>query len=76
MNVVARAAAVRKAREAEQWMTVPEIAAAVRVSNMTIYREIERGNLHARRIGRSLRIKRAWFAEWSNDNGNPYGAAS
>jgi excisionase family DNA binding protein len=38
-------------------MTVAEVGAALRVSNMTVYRLIKAGELPAIRIGKSFRIK-------------------
>jgi excisionase family DNA binding protein len=37
-------------------LTVREVAAAMRVSNMTVYRLIKAGELVATRVGRSYRI--------------------
>lgn len=39
-------------------LTVQEVAALLRVSTMTIYREIWRGRLAALRIGKSYRLER------------------
>lgn len=39
-------------------LTVNEVAAMMRVSNMTVYRLIKRGQLDAVRVGRSYRIRR------------------
>jgi len=39
------------------FVTVDEIARELRVSKMTVYRLIERGDLPATRVGRSIRIK-------------------
>ncbi len=41
-------------------LTVREVAAALRVSTMTVYRLIQAGQLQATRVGRSYRI-------WEND---------
>lgn len=38
-------------------MTVGEVAATLRVSNMTVYRLIQAGRLPAIRVGRSYRIR-------------------
>ena len=38
-------------------MTVGEVAAELRVSNMTVYRLINAGELVAVRIGRSFRVR-------------------
>lgn len=40
-------------------LTVAEVAAALRVSRMTVYRLVEVGELQAFRIGHSIRIDRA-----------------
>jgi excisionase family DNA binding protein len=41
-----------------RFLTVGEVAAVLRVSNMTVYRLINAGGLPAVRIGRSFRIHR------------------
>ncbi len=38
-------------------LTVTEVASDLRVSKMTVYRLIKRGNLPAVRVGRGYRIK-------------------
>ncbi|MDA8314406.1 MAG: helix-turn-helix domain-containing protein [Actinomycetota bacterium] len=40
-----------------RFMTVGEVASALRVSSMTVYRLINAGELPAVRIGRSLRLR-------------------
>lgn len=45
-------------------LTVSEVAAAMRVSNMTIYRLIKAGELPAVRVGRSYRIREADVAAY------------
>lgn len=40
-----------------RFFTVAEVADLVRVSNMTVYRLIQHGELPAIRVGRSYRIK-------------------
>lgn len=43
------------------FMTVAELAAALRVSGMTIYRQVRSGELESVRIGRVIRIpERSW----------------
>ena len=42
-----------------RFMTVGEVAAALRVSSMTVYRLINAGDLPAVRIGRSFRVAAA-----------------
>ena len=38
-------------------MTVAEVAAAMRVSNMTVYRLIKSGELPALRVGKNYRLR-------------------
>ncbi len=40
-------------------LTVAEVAATMRVSNMTVYRLIKAGDLPAVRVGRNFRIREA-----------------
>ncbi|HET9690867.1 MAG TPA: helix-turn-helix domain-containing protein [Acidimicrobiales bacterium] len=40
-----------------QYVTVNEVASQLRVSNMTVYRLVQSGELPAVRIGRSYRIR-------------------
>ncbi len=42
---------------AARLLTVGEVAAALRVSTMTVYRLINAGELRAARIGRSFRVR-------------------
>jgi excisionase family DNA binding protein len=42
---------------AARFLTVAEVAATLRVSNMTVYRLINAGDLPAVRIGRSFRLR-------------------
>jgi excisionase family DNA binding protein len=42
-------------------MTVAEVASALRVSKMTIYRLIQNGELNALRVGRSFRVPESEF---------------
>jgi excisionase family DNA binding protein len=44
-----------------QFMTVSEVAATLRVSTMTVYRLINGGDLPAVRIGRSFRVRKSDF---------------
>jgi excisionase family DNA binding protein len=39
--------------------TVAEVAEAMRVSNMTVYRLIQAGDLRATRVGRSYRLRQS-----------------
>jgi len=41
----------------ERLLTVAEVADVLRVSTMTVYRLIQRGELDALRVGRSYRIR-------------------
>jgi excisionase family DNA binding protein len=40
-----------------RYVTVAEVAAQLRVSNMTVYRLVQAGSLPALRVGRSYRIR-------------------
>ena len=40
-------------------LTVAEVAAVMRVSKMTVYRQVHAGELRAVRVGRSFRVSRA-----------------
>jgi excisionase family DNA binding protein len=42
---------------ASRLLTVAEVAAALRVSTMTVYRLINAGDMPAARIGRSFRVR-------------------
>ncbi|HET6481232.1 MAG TPA: helix-turn-helix domain-containing protein [Actinoplanes sp.] len=50
--------------EVHEWLTVDEIAATLRVSNMTVHRLIDAGALPAYQFGRSVRIRSADFAAY------------
>ena len=41
----------------DRLLTVREVAETMRVSNMTVYRLIKAGDLHALRVGRNFRIR-------------------
>jgi excisionase family DNA binding protein len=41
----------------DRLLTVREVAARMRVSNMTVYRLIQSGDLRATRVGRSYRLR-------------------
>lgn len=45
------------ARPRSRYVTVAEVAALLRVSNMTVYRLVQAGQLPAVRVGRSYRIR-------------------
>lgn len=49
---------------ARQLLTVQEVADELRVSDMTVYRIIKRGELTAVRVGNSYRIRRADLDEY------------
>lgn len=42
-------------------LTVPEVAAALRVSNWTIYERIRRDEIPVVRVGSRLRVPRVWL---------------
>ncbi len=42
---------------ASRYLTVSEVAALLRVSNMTVYRLVSSGALPAVRVGRSVRLR-------------------
>jgi excisionase family DNA binding protein len=44
-------------QDAGSFLTVSEVARGLRVSNMTVYRLVNSGQLDAFRVGRSYRIK-------------------
>lgn len=45
-------------------LTVSEVAKHLRLSNMSVYREIKRGNLAALRVGKSYRVRASDLAEY------------
>jgi excisionase family DNA binding protein len=45
------------ARSRSRYVTVAEVADLLRVSNMTVYRLVQSGQLPAVRVGRSYRIR-------------------
>ena len=46
------------------FLTVAEVAAAMRVSKMTVYRLVHNGDLPAVRVGRSFRVQRSAVDEY------------
>ncbi|MDR2378925.1 MAG: helix-turn-helix domain-containing protein [Bifidobacteriaceae bacterium] len=50
------------------FLTVAEVAATLRVSDMTIYRLIAGGELRALKVGRSYRIPAEALDEWLQDD--------
>ena len=55
-------------------LTVPEAATQAAVSAGTLRKEIKRGNLRARRIGRCIRILDEDLAAWLRSDGSPTNA--
>jgi excisionase family DNA binding protein len=45
-----------------EWITVPEVARMLRISERTIYRLVNIGEIPSRRFGRQTRISRNWLA--------------
>ncbi|HPB31706.1 MAG TPA: helix-turn-helix domain-containing protein [Candidatus Sumerlaeota bacterium] len=52
----------------EEYMTVEELATALKVSPRTIQRVVDRKELSAIRVGRQWRFKREWVEEWLKSN--------
>ncbi|MFZ4515168.1 MAG: helix-turn-helix domain-containing protein [Acidimicrobiia bacterium] len=52
-------------------LTAREVAAALRVSTMTVYRMVDAGALHAVRVGRQLRISAASFDQYLAQHTTP-----
>jgi excisionase family DNA binding protein len=48
-------------------LTVSEVAAAMRVSNMTVYRLIKNGDLPALRVGKNYRIREGDVARYLSE---------
>lgn len=48
----------------EPLLTITEVAVALRVSKMTIYRLVHSGELQAMRIGRSIRVPASTLREY------------
>jgi excisionase family DNA binding protein len=48
-------------------LTVSEVAATMRVSNMTVYRLIKSGDLPALRVGKNYRIREADVAKYLSE---------
>lgn len=51
-------------RDRSALLTPAEVARLAQVSTATVYREIDRGELRARHVGRQLRIAPADFATY------------
>jgi len=56
-------------------LTVEDLAAFLKLSEATIYRMAQAGELPARRIGRSWRFSQAQIHEWFREQGDGGGAA-
>lgn len=52
----------------DQFLTVEELAALLKVSPRTIQRLVTRKELSAIRIGRQLRFRREWVDDWLRRN--------
>lgn len=52
---------------ADRLLTVGEVAAAMRVSNMTVYRLIKAGELGAIRVGKNYRIRESDVNRYLSD---------
>ncbi|MDR0627031.1 MAG: helix-turn-helix domain-containing protein [Bifidobacteriaceae bacterium] len=52
------------------FLTVAEVAATLRVSDMTIYRLIAGGEMRALKVGRSYRVPAEALDEWLADGSN------
>ena len=55
--------------EQHDLMKVPEVAAGLRTSKMTVYRLIKAGRLDAIRVGRGFRIRRTSFLAYKEQGG-------
>jgi excisionase family DNA binding protein len=53
-------------RPDDPWLTVPEIARALRVGKSSVYRLVDSGDLRAARIGRQLRIRKSDVTTYLN----------
>ena len=51
----------------DRLLTVGEVAATMRVSNMTVYRLIKAGDLPAIRVGKNFRIRRSDVESYLGD---------
>ncbi|HLI57984.1 MAG TPA: helix-turn-helix domain-containing protein [Actinomycetota bacterium] len=57
----------RKSFSADHLLTVSEVAAIMRVSNMTVYRLIKSGQLAALRVGKNYRIRESDMNQYLNE---------
>ena len=53
---------------ADRLLTVSEVAATMRVSNMTIYRMIKSGELPALRVGKNYRVRQSDLEAYLSDH--------
>lgn len=60
----------------DEWLTVDDVARALRVSKMTIYRLTESGDIPSIRVGRSIRIKAEDAEFWVASGGTVPGAGA
>jgi excisionase family DNA binding protein len=51
-----------------RFLTVAEVAAAMRVSKMTVYRLVHSGEMPAVRVGRSFRVPEQAVADYLRDS--------
>ena len=51
-----------------RFLTVAEVAAAMRVSKMTVYRLVHSGDMPAVRVGRSFRVPEQAVADYLRDS--------
>jgi excisionase family DNA binding protein len=56
-----------------RYVTVAEVAAELRVSNMTVYRLVQAGRIPAVRVGRSYRIRASDFDRYLSEQYNQAG---
>jgi len=57
----------RRSFSGDQLLTVSEVAATMRVSNMTVYRLIKSGQLPALRVGKNYRIRESDLNQYLNE---------
>lgn len=59
--------ATRRSVSGDRLLTVGEVAAVMRVSNMTVYRLIKSGQLPALRVGKNYRIRESDMNHYLNE---------
>lgn len=59
--------ATRRSVSGDRLLTVGEVAAVMRVSNMTVYRLIKSGQLPALRVGKNYRIRESDMNQYLNE---------